>query len=142
VRWGFGFDDGLEVFVRGAKAVEEIENLAWFRDRVTDIPELIGEAFQLGAIIVNGEITLLHTPELSFQEHGALKLVVAEVALDIGPEGEGGDAWFVNEVEYVGGNGCVDPVDNATVDLAPLDIVLSERCWRTDVVLKPEFVKH
>ena len=142
VGWGFGFDDGFEVAIFGAEAAEEVEDLAWLRDGVADIPELIDEALELGAVIMDGEVALLHAAELSFQENSALKLVVAEVALDVGPEGEGGDVRLVDEVEDVGGNGGVDPIDKAAVNLPPLGVALSDRCRRADMVLKPELAKH
>jgi hypothetical protein len=42
VWWGFGLDDGFEVAVGGAEAAKKVEHLARFRDRVTNIAELIG----------------------------------------------------------------------------------------------------
>jgi hypothetical protein len=104
--------------------------------------ELISEALQLGAVVMDGEVALLDAPELSLQEDSALELVVAEVALDVGPEREGGDVGLVDEVEDVGGDGGVDPVDKTTVDLTPLVVALGDRRRRAAVSLEAELAQH
>jgi hypothetical protein len=82
---------------------------------------------------VDGEIALLHTAKLCLQENSPLKFVVTEVAFNIRPEREGGDARLVDKIEDVGGDGGVDPVDDATIDLPPLGVALAigvgERTW-------------
>jgi hypothetical protein len=142
VGWGFGFDDRLEVAEFWVEATKEVEDLARLRDGVTDVPELISETFEFGAVIVDGEIALLHTAKLCLQENSPLKFVVTEVAFNIRPEREGGDARLVDKIEDVGGDGGVDPVDDATIDLPPLGVALSD--WRrgADMVLKTKLAQH
>jgi hypothetical protein len=84
--------------IPGTEATEEIKNLAGFEDGVADVAQLISKVLELGAVVLDGEIALLDGAELGLQEDGALEFVVAEVALDVGPEGERRDARLVDEV--------------------------------------------
>jgi hypothetical protein len=139
---GSGFDYWLEVAILRIQPAEEVEDLTGFRNRMTDVAELVGDALELGAGVMDGEVALLYSAKLCFQEDGALELIVAEVPLDVGPEREGGDARLVDEVEDVGGDGGVYPVDKATVHLTPLGVTLGKRSGRTDMALQAELAEH
>jgi hypothetical protein len=91
---------------------------------VTNIADLIGQPLELAAVFMDGEISLLHAPELSFEEDCSLEFVVTKVAFNIRPKGEGSDARLVDEIKDICGNGGVYPVDKATVDLSPSGSVL------------------
>jgi hypothetical protein len=79
--------------------------------------------------------------ELSFEEDRALHLIVTEEALDVRPDGEGGGIGLVDEVEDALGDGVVDPVGDAAIDLAPFDIALVDERRRTDMADEAEFAK-
>jgi len=128
--------------IPGTEAAEKIENLVGFRDGVADVSQLISKAIELGAVILDGEVALLNAAKLSLQKNGALEFVVAEVALDVGPEGERRDAGLVDEVEDGLGDGGVDPVDEATVDLTPFGGVLDHRRGVADMVVEAELAEH
>lgn len=119
--WEFGGDHGFEMAITRVKATEEIKNLTGFRDRMPDGAKLIGEALQLGAVFVDGQITLVRAAEFSFEVDSTLKLIVEEEALDVGPEREGGEVGLVDDVEDGGGDSVQNPVDNAGVGELPLD---------------------
>jgi hypothetical protein len=130
------------VAVGGAEAAKKVEHLARFRDRVTNIAKLIGQPLELAAVFMDGEISLLHAPELSFEEDGSLEFVVTKVTFNIRPKGEGSDVRFVDEIEDIGGNGGVYPIDNAAVDLSPVSSALGDWRWRADMVLKAKLAKN
>jgi hypothetical protein len=48
-----------------------------------DVAKLIGEAFELGAVILDGEIALLNRAKLCFQENDTLELIVMGVTLNV-----------------------------------------------------------
>ena len=82
VRRVLGSDHRLDVAVARVEAMEEVEDLARFGDRMADVPQLVGEALELGAVVVDGHVALLHGAELGLEEDGALQLVVAEQAFN------------------------------------------------------------
>jgi hypothetical protein len=63
------------------------------------------------------------------------------MALNIRPEGKGCDAWFVNKVEDIGGDGGVYPVDEAVVNLAPFGVALGCGRRRADMGVEAEFAE-
>jgi hypothetical protein len=109
---------------------------------MADIPKLIGKALEFGAIFMDREITLLNRAKLGFKEDSAFELVVTKVTLDIRPEGEGCDVWFVDKIEDIGGYGGVNPVDKATVNLPPLRSALGNRRGRSNMIFEAELAKN
>jgi hypothetical protein len=124
------------------ETTEEVEDLAWLRNGVADVAKLVGEALEFGAVVANGEVTLLNGAKLRLQKHSTLEFVVAKMALDIGPEVEGGDVGFVDEVEDIGGDCGVNPIDKTTIDLVPFGRSLSSGCGGTNMSLKAKFAEH
>ena len=113
VRRVLGGDDRLDVPKTRAEAAEEVQHHAWFRDRMADVAQLIGEAFELGAIVIDGHVTLHQGTQFGLQLYGALHLIVLEEAGDGVPEGERVVAVVADGVEDALGDGGEDPVDDA-----------------------------
>lgn len=64
VRRVLGSDHRLDVTVPRVEAAEKVQHLAWFGDRMADVAELTGEAFQLGVVVVDRHIALLQGTQL------------------------------------------------------------------------------
>jgi hypothetical protein len=107
--------------------------LAWLGDGVADVAQVVGELLELVVVVRDGQIPLDNIAELNFEKNGALQFVVAEEVLDVRPNGEGRSIGLVDEVEDILGDGCVDPVGDAAVDLLPFSILIKngggERTW-------------
>lgn len=136
VWWRLGFDDRLYRSILGAEATEKVEYLTRLGDGVADVTKLVGEALEFGAVVVDGQVALLDVAEFSLQKNGALELVVTKVAFNVGPERERRDARLVDVVEDVLGDGGVDPIDDAAVDLSPFGGALGDRRRRKHMVVK------
>ena len=76
--------------------------------------------------------------ELRFEVDGAGEAVVVEQLLDRRPDGEGGVILLHDDVEEVGGDGGVEPVDDALVDHGPLRIGEAGRGGAADMVPEAE----
>lgn len=72
----------FDVEIARIKTSEEIQHLAWLSDGVADVAELIGEAFELGAVLVDRKIALLSRAQFRFKIDRTLQLVVEEETLD------------------------------------------------------------
>jgi hypothetical protein len=123
------------------QAAREVQDLTRFGDVVADVAQVVGQFLELGAVIRDGEVALHDDAELSFEEDRALHLIVAKEALDVRPDGEGGGIGLVDEVEDALGDGVVDPVGDAAIDLAPFGIALVDERRRTDMADEAEFAK-
>lgn len=55
----FGSDYRLDVAVPWIETTEQVENLAWLRDGVADVAQLIHDALQLCAVVVHRHVALL-----------------------------------------------------------------------------------
>jgi hypothetical protein len=142
VRRELGGDHRLDVAVPGVEAAEEVEHLARLGDGVSDVTEAVGDALQLGAVVVHRQIALLEGAQLRLEEDGTLKFVVAEELLDGAPEREGvGDGVTTHDVVDALGDGLEDPVGDAGVDAPPLAIAVVVRRKGGDVILEPELAK-
>ena len=141
VGWEFGGDHRLKMAIAGAKATKQIKNLTRLGDGVADVAKLIGKAFQLGAVVVDGQVTLTGAAKLGLKIDSTLKFVVEEEPLDGRPQGEGGEVRRVDDVEDGLGDGVEDPVDDAGISQLPLAIALSRRGGRTDMRREPELAK-
>jgi hypothetical protein len=124
------------------EAAEEVQNLTRLGDGVADDAEAVGELLQLVAVVEDGEFPLNNIAEFSFKKHGPLQFVVAEQALDVGPHCEGRGLRLVDEIEDTLGDGVVDPIDDATVDLTPLGVAVSDRRRRTNMGNKAGFAEN
>lgn len=67
-------------------------------------------------MVRDGEITLHLTVVLSLKENRVLHFIVAEEALNVRPDGEGGHVRLVDEVEDTLGDGGVDPVGEGVIN--------------------------
>jgi hypothetical protein len=120
VRWELGGDDQLDVTVTRVEATKEIQHLARLGDEVADVTKLIGEALELGAVVVDREVVLLCGTQFGLKVDRAVYLVVEEEALIGVSQGESGEARPTNNVEDGLGDSGGDPVDDTGVNHAPL----------------------
>jgi hypothetical protein len=95
------------------EAAEEVENLTGLGDGMADVAQIIGEALELGAVVVDAQVTLLDAAELRLEVDSTLELVVAEERLDVAPEGERRGVRLVDDVEDGLLDGVVEPIDDA-----------------------------
>jgi hypothetical protein len=132
----------LNMAVPRTEAAEEVENLTGLGDGMADVTQIVGEALELGAVVVDAQVALLDAAELRLEVDSMLELVVAEERLDVAPEGERRGVRLVDDVEDGLLDGVVEPIDDAMIDLAPLRRTL--RQWRrgADVVGNPELAKN
>jgi hypothetical protein len=91
---------------------------------------------------MNGEVALVYRVKLCFQKNSSFELVVAEMAFNVGPKGESSDVWFVDKVEDIGGYCGVDPIDETTVNLAPLSVALGGRCRGTNMSFEAKLAEN
>lgn len=82
-----------------AETLEQVEDLARLEDEVADCAKLIGEAFQLGAVFIDGHVYLIETAQLGLEVDDMVQFVVKEEPLDVIPQGEGGEVGLVDDVE-------------------------------------------
>jgi hypothetical protein len=80
--------------------------------------------------------------KFGLQEDGALHLVVSEETLDGRPNSEGVGVGLVDEVEDRLVDGCVEPIDEATVDLAPFGVAVVDERWCADMTGEAEFAQN
>jgi hypothetical protein len=92
MRWGFALDDGLDVAVARVQAAEQVEHLTGLGDGVPNVAQVVGEALELGAVLVDAQVALLNAAELDFVEDSALKFVVAEQGFDV-PQRVKAEVW-------------------------------------------------
>ena len=85
--------------VARAETSEQVENLAQLEDGVADVAKLIGEAFELGAVVVDGYVTLMKAAQLVLEVDGALEFIAEEELFNDGPQGVGGEMGLVDDVE-------------------------------------------
>jgi hypothetical protein len=95
----FSLDDRLDMAIPRMQTAEEVEDLARLGDGVANITQIVGEAFELGVVLVDAHVALLKTAKFGLEIDGALQLVVAEQSLDVAPKGEGRGMWLVNDVK-------------------------------------------
>ena len=142
VRRVLGSDHRLDVAVARVEATEVVEDLARFGDRMADVLQLVGEALELGAVVVDGHVALLHGAELGLEEDGALQLVVMEQTLDGVPEEEGVLAIAPNHVEDAAGDRGEDPVDDARVHHAPLAVAIRRGSGGADMAAEAKLAER
>ena len=141
VRRELGGDHRLDVAVPGVEAAEKIQHLARLGDGVADVTQLVGDALQLGTVVVHRHVALLERAQLGFEEAGTLQLIVMEEGLDGVPEGESVMVVTAHDIVDALGDRCEDPVDDAGINPAPLAIADVVRCSGVDVVLQPELAE-
>jgi hypothetical protein len=73
----------------GVETAQHIEHLARLGDRLADVVQIVGEDFQLGAVVVDGHVTLIQVAELGLIEDDALEFIVVEEVVDGRPQREG-----------------------------------------------------
>ena len=71
--------------------------------------------------------------KLSLKVDSTLEFVVVEEAFDLGPQGEGSEVRFVDDIEDRFGDGEKDPIDDARIRQLPLSVALCRRGGRADV---------
>ena len=136
-----GGDHRLDVAVPGVQPAVKVEHLARFRDGLANVTKFVGEALEMGALLVDAGVALRDGPQLGLEEDSTVHLVVVEDVLDGAPEGERGDARAVDDVEDTFVDGGVDPIDDRLVDLPPLGGALSHGRRRADELVEAELPK-
>jgi hypothetical protein len=139
---GFALDDRLDVFVLGIEAAKEVEDLAGLGDGVADVAEIVGEALELGAVIVNTQVALLQTAKFGLEVDSSLELVVAEEGLNIAPESERRSVRLVDDLENRLSDGVIEPIDDAMINLTPFRRSLGHGWRGADVIFNSELAKN
>jgi hypothetical protein len=105
--------------------------------------QTVGESFELGAVVGDGEVPLIHIAEFRLVEDGVLHLVVMVEVVDARPEGEGICLLLgrANDVQHLRGAGGVDSIDDAAVDLVPVSITIDDRSGGRDECVEAEFTE-
>ena len=106
-------DHWLDVAKLGVEAAKKIEHLARLGDGVVDVAQLVGDPFEFGAVVVDGQVALHHGTQLDLEVDDALHFIVLEEPLDGVPEGECVVAVAADNVEESFGYGGEYPVDDA-----------------------------
>jgi hypothetical protein len=88
----------------------------------------------MGAVLSHGEITLLKSTKLGLQVDSTLEFVVTEEAF-------GGGARLVDDVEDRLAECGVDPIGDAEIGLAPVDVALRHGWRRGDMRLETELAE-
>lgn len=125
-----------------AETLEQVEDLARLEDEVADCAKLIGEAFQLGAVFIDGHVYLIETAQLGLEVDDMVQFVVKEEPLDVIPQGEGGEVGLVDDVEDRFGEGEKDPLDNASIRQLPVGVALRGEGGKADVFGQPELAEN
>jgi hypothetical protein len=100
----------------GVEAVQHVEHLAGLEDWLADVLQIVGEDFHLGAVVMDGHVTLIQVAELSLVEDDALEFVVVEEVVDGRPRREGiGLALLMNDLQDLMRASGEDPVNNALI---------------------------
>lgn len=102
---------------------------------------MIGEALQLSAVFIDGEITLADAAKFGLKINSTLEFIVVEEAFDLGPQRVGGEVWLVDDFEDRFGDGEKDLVDDASVRQLPLSVALRRRGGRADMFGQPELAE-
>ena len=134
-------DGGDHVAKFGVEAAEQIHHLIVLTDRMPNVGELPGQHLQLGAVLSHGEITLHEGTELRFEVDDAGEAIVVEQFLNHRPDSDGSVVLLHDDVEEVGGDGGVEPVDDALVDHGPLRIGEAGRGGVLTWSRRPNFTK-
>jgi hypothetical protein len=99
---------------------------------------LIGEAFQLGAVLHHGHVATNESLILHVDVDHARKLVVMEELLERRLDSERGVLRLHDHVEELGGDRGEQPVHNTVIDHDSLGIVMARRSIGVDVVAQAE----
>ena len=97
--------------------------------------------FKALTILVDHHVAFGEVAKLSLKVDGALDLVVAEHAFNVGPGGEGDATRLVDHVEDFFANGAIKPVGDAAVDRPTfVSTKKSKICTTTYLLACPIFV--
>ena len=97
------------------------------KDLSADVAKLVGEHLEPHAVLVDGGVVLMTAEELLLQENKALKFVVGEERVDLGPHGAGVVVLGDNRVEDVLRDRLVEPSDDRDLNGGPLRIATHVR---------------
>jgi hypothetical protein len=117
-----GGDDAEGVGELVAEPAQRVDDEVEVGDRVADVSECVGEAFEAAAVVVHGEVALHQVVEVLQGVHRALRRVVEEETADGSPGGEGRSSAVKHHVTDGFGDRKINPGDDAVVDLRPLDV--------------------
>jgi hypothetical protein len=141
-RVGLGSEHKFDMAEFGIQATEKVQDLARLGDGMTDIAQVVGELLQLGAVLVDAEVTLDDIAEFRLEQDSALKLIVSEETFDFCPDGEGGSFKFVDEVEDTLVDGGVDPICETAIHLLPLGVAIDDGRRRADMAGETKLAKN
>jgi hypothetical protein len=105
--------------------------------------QIVGEDFQLGAVVVDGHVTLIQIAELGLVEDDTLEFIVVEEVVDGRPQREGVSlALLIDNLQDLARASGEDPVNNALIDLLPIAITLDEGRGYRDVAVEPKLAER
>jgi hypothetical protein len=100
---------------------------------MADVAEVVREFLELVAVVRDREVALNHIAKLYFKQNRALEFIVPKKALNVGPNGEGSGVGLVDEVEDALGDGIVEPIYDAAINLTPFGITVDDERWGADM---------
>jgi hypothetical protein len=101
------------------EAADQVDQHVAVIDGRPDVAQRVSKALDPGAKRSDGHLTLDEVVELLFGVDRALETVVEEELVDGVPQRRGGVGGLHDGVEDVGGDGGVEPRDDALIDLRP-----------------------
>ena len=119
-----------------------MEHLSHLANRLANITECVGKLLQAPGVLGDVHVALDEVAEFGFQVHGAMKLVVAELIMDGGPDricrGLGG----AHDITHIFGDGDVKLAEDALVLNLPVRITAMEfGRWLRDMGGEVEFAE-
>jgi len=117
------------------EAVDDVVDEVFVVHRSTKAGEAVCHDFHAGAVVEDGEVTLVEVAELDAEVDGAGVFVVAEEVADAVPDGVVCVGVLRDHGEELGGDMVVEPGNNGTVVLHPIIVALSRSA--VDVIMEP-----
>jgi hypothetical protein len=105
--------------------------------------QLVSESFKLSAVVGDGEAPLVQVVEFHLVEDDALHLVVVVEVVDGRPEGEGVclPLGRADDAHHLDGAGDVYPIDNAAINLVPVNVKVNDQSGGRDERVKAKFAE-
>jgi hypothetical protein len=119
----------------GVEAADDVVDEVFVRHRCAKAGKAIRHDLHAGAVVEDGEVSLVEVAELSAEVDGAGVLVVTEEVADAALDGVGGVGVLRDNREKLGGDAVVEPGDEGAIVLHPVVVALGRRA--VDMIAEP-----
>jgi hypothetical protein len=135
-------EDGDGMTELRVQAMQRIDDHGRIRHWVADVAQHVGEVLEVAEVVVDGELALVHTMELLEGIDDALIGVVQEETTNGVQDDVGNRLRHLDHLHEAGGK-CIQPGNNALIDLQPFGVVSHGRGvdGAIDVIDQPELAK-